>query len=125
MGRGQQKAASESSDARTPHPGRDADPHGDGAAHPGRLGAAFPCPKKDQAVARNRKQAVFKLEVSLRHPDAHTLYQNMAKLVDNAIWQLIGCQIRKDGVRRSNPIQELMKMISQEGRPSPALRISS
>ena len=56
VGRRQQKAASESSDARTPHPGRDADPHGDGAAHPGRLGAALPCPKKDQAVARNRKQ---------------------------------------------------------------------
>ncbi|CAE7446299.1 unnamed protein product [Symbiodinium sp. CCMP2592] len=40
------------------------------------------------------------LEISLRHPEANLLYQNMAKLADNAVWQLIGCQIRKDGMRR-------------------------
>ena len=85
----------------------------------------FHAPRKIKPSPETENKAVFKLEVSLRHPDAHTLYQNMAKLADNAIWQLIGCQIRKDGMRRSNPIQELMKMISQEGQPSPALKISS
>ena len=85
----------------------------------------FHAPRKIKPSPETENKAVFKLEVSLRHPDAHTLYQNMAKLADNAIWQLIGCQIRKDGMRRSNPIQELMKMISQEGQPSPAFKISS
>ena len=84
----------------------------------------FHAPRKIKPTPETENKAVFKLEISLRHPEANTLYQNMAKLADNAVWQLIGCQIRKDGVRRSNPIQELMKMISQEGLQPQAPRNS-
>ena len=61
-------------------------------------------------------------ENKARHPEANTLYQCMAKLENNAVWQLIGCQVRKDGMRRANPVQELMKMLNRGGHSLPVLR---
>ncbi|CAE7319065.1 pol [Symbiodinium sp. CCMP2592] len=76
----------------------------------------FHAPRKIKPTPETENKAVFKLEVSLRSTEADQLYQSLAKLENNAVWQLIGCQLRKDGMRRSNPVQELMKLLSQEGR---------
>lgn len=76
----------------------------------------FHAPRKVKPTPEAENKAVFKLEISLRHPEANTMYQCLAKLESNAVWQLIGCQIRKDGMRRSNPVQELMKMLSRGGQ---------
>ncbi|CAE7827510.1 unnamed protein product [Symbiodinium sp. CCMP2592] len=75
----------------------------------------FHAPRKLKPTPETENKAVFKLEVSLRSTEADQLYQSLAKLENNAVWQLIGCQLRKDGMRRSNPVQELMKLLSQEG----------
>ena len=82
----------------------------------------FHAPRKLKPTPEAENKAVFKLEISLRHPEANTLYQCMAKLENNAVWQLIGCQVRKDGMRRANPVQELMKMLNRGGHPLPVLR---
>ncbi|CAE7672965.1 unnamed protein product [Symbiodinium sp. CCMP2592] len=75
----------------------------------------FHAPRKLKPTPETENKAVFKLEVSLRSTEADQLYQSLAKLENNAVWQLIGCQLRKDGMRRSNPVQELMKLLSQGG----------
>ncbi|CAE7763387.1 unnamed protein product [Symbiodinium sp. CCMP2592] len=75
----------------------------------------FHAPRKIKHTQETENKAVFKLEVSLRSTEADQLYQSLAKLENNAAWQLIGCQLRKDGMRRSNPVQELMKLLSQGG----------
>ncbi|CAE7221043.1 Pol [Symbiodinium sp. CCMP2592] len=77
----------------------------------------FHAPRKIKPTPETENNSVFKLEVSLRSTEADQLYQSLAKLENNAVWQLIGCQLRKDGMRRSNPVQELMKLLTQEGRP--------
>ena len=82
----------------------------------------FHAPRKLKPTPEAENKAVFKLEISLRHPEANTLYQCMGKLENNAVWQLIGCQLRKDGMRRANPVQELMKMLNRGGHPLPVLR---
>ncbi|CAE7630380.1 Pol, partial [Symbiodinium necroappetens] len=63
----------------------------------------FHAPRKLKPTPEAENKAVFKLEISLRHPEANAMYQCMAKLENNAVWQLIGCQLRKDGMRRANP----------------------
>ena len=83
----------------------------------------FHAPRKLKPTPEAENKAVFKLEISLRHPEANELYQGMAKLENNAVWQLIGCQIRKDGMRRANPVQELMKMLNRGGHPPTVLRL--
>ena len=74
VGRGKQKAAPESNDARTPNQGRDADPQGDGAAHPGGLRATIPRPTKDQTDAGNRKQSGLQArDIAQAPPSQHAL----------------------------------------------------
>ena len=66
-------------------------------------------PLKGMAEAENK--AVFNLEVSLRAPGAHQLYNLMLKLAGNSCWMIIGAQVRKDSLRRSGAVQALQKMI--------------
>ena len=82
----------------------------------------FHAPRKLKPTPEAENKAVFKLEISLGHPEANEMYQCMAKLENNAVWQLIGCQIRKDGMRRANPVQELMRMLNRGGHPLTVLR---
>ena len=56
VGRGKQKVAPPSHDARPANPRGPADPQGTGAAHPGGSGASLPRAAKAEANARGRKQ---------------------------------------------------------------------
>ena len=56
VGRGKQKVAPPSHDARPANPRCSADTQGTGAAHPGGPGASLPCAAKAEANARGRKQ---------------------------------------------------------------------
>ena len=44
------------------------------------IGGRFHAPRKVKSTPEAENKAVFKLEISLRHPEANTLYRRLAKL---------------------------------------------
>ena len=66
-------------------------------------------PLRGMAEAENK--AVFNLEVTLRAPGAHQLYNLMLKLAGNSCWMIIGAQVRRDSQRRSGAVQALQKLV--------------
>ena len=73
-------------------------------------------PLKGMTEAENK--AVFNLEVSLRAPEAHTLYGHVLRLAGSSCWQIIGTQVRRDTQRRTGAIQALQRLAygAQGGR---------
>ena len=66
-----------------------------------------------KGMAEEENKAVFNLEVSLRAPGAHQLYNLMLKLAGNSCWMIIGAQVRRDSLRRSGAVQALQKLIHE------------
>jgi len=50
------------------------------------------------------------LEISLRGPDADALHQHFAELAGNAVWHLLGIQVKRDTLRRSGQARRLGEM---------------
>jgi hypothetical protein len=58
--------------------------------------------------------ATFTVEVAIRDSGAQTLHSHLAQLADNAIFSLVGAQLRKPGLRRYGLANALQKAVYED-----------
>lgn len=64
----------------------------------------------EEALEDPDSTTVFLMEISLRGQEADALHQHFARLAGNAVWHLLGIQVKRDTLRRSGQARRLGEM---------------
>ena len=71
--------------------------------------------------ASQQSTLVFLLELGYRSEPAQRVVATLQRLHHNAVLQIVGCQLRPEGLRRSPLAKRLAMLLHPGRRPSPSL----